>query len=62
MKSLSKNSFEGSDPNIDGALPPIIADKAEADSIKDNSAQATQVLDMFNSGNFFLMLVLGGSM
>jgi hypothetical protein len=27
MKSMSKDSFKGGDPNISGALPPIIADK-----------------------------------
>jgi len=58
MKSLSKNSFKGGDPKIDGALPPVIADKKEAESIKDNANTGTKVLDALNSGNFFLMLVL----
>jgi hypothetical protein len=37
MKSLSKDSFKGGDPKIDGALPPIISDKEEADEIKDKA-------------------------
>jgi hypothetical protein len=37
MKSLSKDSFKGGVPEIDGALPPIISDKEEAAQITDNS-------------------------
>ena len=62
MKSLSKDSFKGGKPEIGGALPPVIADKSEAESIKGNANLGTRVLDSLNSGNFFLMLVLKGSM
>ena len=31
MKSLSKDSFKGGVPEISGALPPVVADKAEAE-------------------------------
>ena len=31
MKSLSKDSFKGGVPLISGALPPVVADKAEAE-------------------------------
>jgi hypothetical protein len=62
MKSLSKNSFEDGNPEINGALPAVISDKEEAASIKENSNMGTKILDMLNSGNFFLMLILQGSM
>jgi len=62
MKSLSKSSFKEGTPVINGALPPIISDKEEADAIHDKSEMATKVLDMLNSGNFALMLILQGSL
>ena len=62
MKSLSKDSFKGGIPEISGALPPVVADKAEAEQIEESANTGTKVLDALNSGNFFLMLVLKGSM
>ena len=62
MKSMSTDSFKGGLPKIGGALPPIIADKKEATEIEDKADRAAEVMDMFNSGNFLLMLILGGSM
>ena len=59
---MSTDSFKGGVPKIGGALPPIIADKKQATNIEDNAAHASKVMDMFNSGNFLLMLILGGSM
>lgn len=62
MKAMSKDSFKGGVPDIAGALPPIIADKEEAKAITDDSTSASNAVDMLNSGNFLLMLLIGGSM
>jgi hypothetical protein len=43
-------------------LPPIIADPIEAELLEVNSKKASNWLNVFNAGNFFLMLILGGSM
>ena len=62
MTSLSKDSFKDGIPELGGAIPPIITDKETATSVTENSEDASEALDAFNSGNFFLMLILGGSM
>ena len=62
MKSLSKDSFEDGNPEINGALPAVISDKEEADRIKKNSNVGTKILDTLNSSNFLFMLILQGSM
>jgi len=62
MKSLSKDSFKDGVPELGGAVPPIITDVETATLITENSEDASDALDAFNSGNFFLMLILGGSM
>jgi hypothetical protein len=40
----------------------MIFNKAQADSIKNNAQNASDMLAVFQSGNFFMMLILGGSM
>ena len=62
MTSMSKASFKGGIPELGGAVPPIITDKETAASIEENSEKASKYLDMFNSGNFFIMLLLGSAM
>jgi hypothetical protein len=62
MQSLSNYSFKDGIPDLIGPVPPIIADQKLADSIKDHADTATAILNIFNSGNFLLMLILGGSM
>ena len=62
MQSLSNYSFKNGIPDLVGPVPPIIVDQKLADSIKDHADTATAILNIFNSGNFLLMLILGGSM
>jgi len=62
MTSMSKDSFKDGIPELGGAVPPIITDIITANSITENAENASGALDAFNSGNFFLMLILGGSM
>jgi hypothetical protein len=62
LKSLDKSTFKGGNPELGGGVPPVVADEEEASAIEDRSRQAGEVMDMFNSGNFLLMLILGGSM
>jgi len=62
MISMSKDSFKDGLPELGGAVPPIITDKETAIAVTENAENATEALDAFNSGNFFLMLILGGSM
>jgi hypothetical protein len=62
MTSLKLSSFKNGNANIREAVPPIIFNKAQADSIKNNAQNASDMLAVFQSGNFFMMLILGGSM
>jgi hypothetical protein len=62
MTPLGKESFKDGVPELGGAVPPIITDKETATSVEETSEKAEEVLEAFNSGNFFIMLVLGGSM
>ena len=62
MTSLNNNAFKGGKPELGGAVPPIISDPWEANMIKTNSKYSTDWLNLFNAGNFFIMLILGGTM
>ena len=62
MTSLNNDAFKGGKPELGGAVPPIISDPWEANMIKSNSKASTDWLNLFNAGNFFIMLILGGTM
>jgi hypothetical protein len=62
MTSLKLSSFKDGIPDMVDAVPPIISNKEQAEAIADNAEQASDILEIFNSGNFFLMVILGGSM
>jgi len=62
MTSLTNDAFKGGKPELGGPVPPIISNEWEADMIKSNSKTSTDWLNLFNAGNFFIMLILGGTM
>lgn len=62
LQSMTKDSFDGGLPQLKGEVPPIIVDKEEAEAIKDSSGDAGDFIQMLSSSNFFIGLILGGSM
>ena len=62
LKAMDSNSFEGGKPELGGGLPPIIEDPVEAKEIEDQSESAASTIQTVMSSNFFLGLLLGGSM
>lgn len=62
MTSMDNSAFKGGKPELGGPVPPIISNEFEADMIKMNAQKSSEYLNIFNAGNFFLMLVLGGTM
>lgn len=62
MTSLNNDAFKGGKPELGGPVPPIITNPWESEMIKSNSKISTDWLNLFNAGNFFIMLVLGGTM
>ena len=62
MTSLTNNAFKGGKPELGGAVPPIISNEFESNLIKTNAQKSCDWMNIFNAGNFFIMLVLGGTM
>jgi hypothetical protein len=62
MRSLTTSAFKNGEPRLNGMVPPIISDTKEAELIEINSKKSSNWLNVFNAGNFFLMLILGGTM
>lgn len=62
MTSLTNDAFKDGKPELGGPVPPIISNQFESDMIKINAKKSSDYLNIFNAGNFFLMLVLGGTM
>ena len=61
-KSLSKESFKNGDPTLGVALPPQVADEKIVDDIKDNVDAANSVGNLIGGSNFFVALLIGGSL
>jgi len=61
-RSLTNEAFTDGKPEMNGMVPPIIADLVEAEDIRTKSVESSKLLNYFNAGNFFLMLILGGTM
>ena len=62
LKAMSKDSFPGGEPKLDGAMPPIIDDPEKAEQLKEKSDGAADYIQMMLSSNFFVGILLGGSM
>jgi len=62
LKPLLKSSFPGGDPSIQKIIPPIIADEAQADTISNSTDSMGTSLNFLTTGNFFISLILCGSM
>ena len=62
LSSMSKDSFEGGKPELQGELPPIIADPEEAVKIETTSEGAGDFMQVISSGNVFTGIFFGGSM
>ena len=62
LKSMSEDSFEGGKPELTGEVPPIIDDTEEAEQIADTSDSASELIQSLTTGNFFIGIILGGSM
>ena len=62
MKSMSEDSFDGGKPKLKGEVPPIVSDKVQATTIKESSDGAGDFIQLISSSNFFVGLILGGSM
>lgn len=62
LKALDSNSFDGGKPELGGGLPPIIADPEAAKELEETSEGAASSINGIMSSNFFLGLLLGGSM
>ena len=55
---MDKNNFKDGRLSLYTAVAPQVFDKEAADNIKDTGADITDALNAFNSGNFFVMLLL----
>ena len=55
---MDKNNFKDGEMSFYAPLAPIVSDKKTADEIKSNGANISKALDAFNTGNFFIMLLL----
>ena len=62
LDSMTKDSFEGGKPELDGGLPPQIADKEQAKSVSEKTDHAGEFMQLMSQGNFVIAIILGGSM
>ena len=62
LKSMTEDSFEGGKPKLKGEEPPIINNPKQAKKIEDTSETAGEFVQAISSSNFFIGLILGGSM
>lgn len=62
LKPMDSKSFDAGKPELGGGLPPIIADPEAAKELEDTSEGAASTIKSIMSSNFFLGLLLGGSM
>jgi hypothetical protein len=62
LKAMDTNSFDAGKPELGGGLPPIIDDPEEAKEIEETSESAADTIQAVMSSNFFLGILLGGSM
>jgi len=59
---MTADSFEGGEPRIIKRLPGIVTDDRQADAVAGSTDQAGASVNMMTTGNFFVSLLLGGSM
>ena len=62
LEAMDSNSFESGKPQLEGGLPPQIEDPEAAKELQDTSSGAADTIQNIMSSNFFLGLLLGGSM
>lgn len=62
MKPIPASSFSNGQPVLAIDLPPMISDQAQADDIKNGADTGGTIVSFLSTGNFFLSLILGGSM
>ena len=62
FKPLKVETFEEGKAEVLLSLPPIIEDKATADQISGGIDKGGEFLNAFTTGNFFINLLLKGSM
>jgi len=59
---MSKNSFNNGDGILTKIVPPIISDPETAKTIESTTETSGGVMNFMSSSNFFISLILGGSM
>ena len=62
LKPLTLDKFEEGKPDLGGALPPLISDLETAESFEENTSSITEWIETFASSNFFIGILIGGSM
>ena len=62
LTAMDAASFESGKPEIGGGLPPIIADPEAAEELEATSESAADAIQGIMSSNFFVGVLLGGSM
>ena len=62
FKQMRPEVFENNKPEVMLSLPPLMEDKEMAALISETIEQGGDVLNAFTTGNFFVNLILKGSM
>ena len=62
MKPILASSFPNGIPIMAVELPPQITNKGVIDGLKDGADTGGSIVNFLSTGNFFVSLLLGGSM
>jgi len=62
LEFLKPEGITGKDTTLSISLPTLIVDEVQAESIKSSTKNGGALLNFLSTGNFFIALILGGSM
>ena len=62
LKPLDKSAFGEGDGSVKKISPPMISDEKQAEDIGSTTETGGTMVNAMSSGNFFVSIILGGSM